>query len=166
MAVNTVNGMAYIGQTVQSFPLRKAVHLRARRDMHFHRAVLKYGADAFGWRVLVSDVPLSQLDTQERFWIRFYGTFEAGYNQSAGGRVNPHSSETRARMSASASNGRRHSSAVRSKIRESLQTLADRGELPIQQNPEVAIRMWQTRRRLQREALREAGQQVLFEDEE
>lgn len=100
MAVNTVNGKAYVGQT-RDFKTRKAAHCRAGNETHFARAIRKHGEDVFAWRVLASDVPEEQLSTHERFWIRFYGTFGDGYNMTTGGEgINGwrHSAETRAKI--------------------------------------------------------------------
>lgn len=140
MAVNTVNGKAYVGQALD-FDERRIEHLRdARRGgrYHFQNALRKYGEDAFGWRVLASGVPQSQLDTQERFWIRFYQTRSEegmGYNHTSGGMAGLKSPETKAKISATktgvkrepfsaewrakmsqAQRGRKHSPETRAKI--------------------------------------------------
>lgn len=173
MAVNTVNGKAYVGQTVKPLAHRKQAHLSdARRgcDVHFHRALRKHGAGVcFAWRVLASGVPLSQLSTQERFWIRFYDTYRSGYNATTGGDVTPMAySEIRAKVSATQRKkaARGEHSSQRSEVREKLSAIKKAqsaiGENPMQ-NPEVVQRGWATRRKNVRHAQIEAGQQVLFE---
>jgi len=104
MATCLVTGLSYIGQTVD-FVSRQYMHqwdANAGIDTYFYRAVRKHGWDAFAWRILAVGIPLSQLDTQEIFWIRFYNTYLGpGYNLTAGGDSNPMDSpENRAKISA------------------------------------------------------------------
>jgi len=49
---NRLNGKCYLGKTEQSLQARKANHqCRAKKgsDAFFHRALCKYGFDAFEW---------------------------------------------------------------------------------------------------------------------
>ena len=85
-------GLSYIGQTT-NLAKRMTKHLNRASggsDTYFHNAIRKYGADAFVWSFLVNGIPLSQLNTQEVFWIRFRNTYLGpGYNMTAGGEANP-----------------------------------------------------------------------------
>jgi len=92
MATCLPTGLCYIGQTmdVGSRMRRHRSDANHGCNTHFHRAIRKHGWDAFAWRILADDIPYSQLDTQEVFWIRFWNTYLGpGYNMTAGGDANP-----------------------------------------------------------------------------
>lgn len=87
---NTLNGKVYIGQTVRP-EIRYKRHLdeafKNNSDYHFHRALRKYGIDAFSYEV-IEKVPVSELDDREVFWIAYYDSFNNGYNSTEGGKGN------------------------------------------------------------------------------
>lgn len=89
LATNKVNGKIYVGQTCLGLPLRKYRHLRdARlgRGSLFHRAIRKYGEDAFEFKVVCVGPQGPWLDEMEIGLIAAYGSFgKAGYNATAGG---------------------------------------------------------------------------------
>ena len=85
-------GKSYVGQTRDSngFDARQKRHLRlglqlargggARSNSIFHRAIAKYGADAFTWEVLLR-CEVAQLDDAETAAIAEHRTVSpAGYN--------------------------------------------------------------------------------------
>ena len=77
--------MSYIGQTV-NLSRRQGKHRQAKSDTFFHRAVRKYGIDAFEFEILEDGLPKSKLDKHERFWIlRFNCISPNGYNLTSGG---------------------------------------------------------------------------------
>lgn len=90
---NAVNGKMYIGQTSRTIEIRWREHLRDAfgRDKKlffpFHKAIKKYGADAFIVEQL-EECDSSKLDERERYWIKHYNTYENGYNADFGGRSN------------------------------------------------------------------------------
>jgi len=94
-ATNTVNGKMYIGQTSRTIDVRWKEHLNDAfgRDKEkenpsvFHRAILKYGKDAFQIEQ-IEECDSADLDERERYWIEHYGTYEDGYNADFGGRSN------------------------------------------------------------------------------
>ena len=107
-ATNLINGKRYIGKTVRP--------LRARRNAHncdvkhgsqncFHRAIRKYGLEAFYWDVLYENDNPSQLADMEKEFIRLLKTkVPQGYNLTDGGEGVPgftFSEESRAKLSAS-----------------------------------------------------------------
>ena len=88
---NLINNKIYIGQTVTSLITRRIGHYsNARRgtfDIPFHKAIRKYGEDAFLWEV--ADVAWSRddLNDKEKKWIAFYDSNkrDKGYNATIGG---------------------------------------------------------------------------------
>jgi group I intron endonuclease len=102
-AVNTVNGKSYIGKTEKTLKVRRDLHIAAAKQQSqfaFHRAIAKYGIDAFEWHVLETCDSFKKLNDKEKDYIKLYESFGPnGYNMTAGGEGqcgwNP-SAETRA----------------------------------------------------------------------
>jgi group I intron endonuclease len=102
---NKVDGKSYIGQTTRALARRWGGHKRAAKKggtYRLHRAINKYGPDAFTVEVIAESwQPF--LDALEIFFIRLYNTrSQWGYNLTDGGGGNKghsHSLETKARMS-------------------------------------------------------------------
>jgi group I intron endonuclease len=102
-AVNTVNGKSYIGKTEKTLEVRRDLHIATAKQQSqfaFHRAIAKYGIDAFEWHVLETCDSLEKLNDKEKDYIKLYESFGLkGYNMTAGGEGqcgwNP-STETRA----------------------------------------------------------------------
>lgn len=150
--IATINGeKSYIGKTLD-FPKRKQAHLYAKRDVVFHRAIRKYGADAIEWRILEDDIPEHRLGDREELWIAFYDTFYNGYNMTEGGEGGNglKSPEARAKLSATmkdkASRGELHCQTPEWKAKVSAihQAKVARGEHQAQ-NPETRAKMSATR---------------------
>ena len=93
--INTINGKLYIGQTnnikrrwhehvATSFNLRKL-----RQPLH--KAIVKYGVDAFEFRIIQEVYSFSEAMLCEMYWILYYKSNmirfgnEFGYNLSDGG---------------------------------------------------------------------------------
>lgn len=89
VATNQANGKKYIGQTAQSLTQRKNHHIRSallkRYGTHFHRALVKYGADSFEWKIIEECADRNKLNEREKYYISKFGTFTNGYNMSEGG---------------------------------------------------------------------------------
>lgn len=97
LARNTVNNKIYIGQTISSLNRRKSGHYAASRNesdrLYFHRAIRKYGENAFTWSVLetVESDSKTELDSvlneKEIQYISIYNSNDcnAGYNLTSGG---------------------------------------------------------------------------------
>jgi group I intron endonuclease len=102
-AVNTINGKSYIGKTEKTLEVRRDLHIATAKQQSqfaFHRAIAKYGIDAFEWNVLETCDSLEKLNDKEKDYIKLYESFGLkGYNMTAGGEGqcgwNP-STETRA----------------------------------------------------------------------
>jgi len=88
-AVNKLNGKSYIGKTEKSLEIRREWHLasvRQKSRFAFHRAISKYGVDAFEWQILATADNLQDLNNKEKECISFHESFgPKGYNMTAGG---------------------------------------------------------------------------------
>ncbi len=89
LARNKVNGKGYVGKTTGLLRQRRWSHeCRARRESvsFFHRALRKYGFDAFEWKVLMTSDDEDDLNESEIALIRlFKSKAPGGYNLSDGG---------------------------------------------------------------------------------
>lgn len=104
---NHANGKQYIGQATdikKRFGYHKSLLTHGKHtNAHLQKAYTKYGGDSFSFDVLC-ECSENDLDTQERYWIKAYGTFrdDGGYNLETGGNSQKHRSmETRKKLSAS-----------------------------------------------------------------
>lgn len=88
---NTKNDKAYIGQSVD---IDKRVKTHKRNinkidiDTKFYRALRKYKWDNFSVEVL-EECEIVDLDEREKYWIKYYDSYENGYNSTEGGDFNP-----------------------------------------------------------------------------
>ena len=86
---NKVNGKSYIGQTIQSVKERFYQHCatkcsQAILNMVIHKAITKYGKSNFTIEV-IEEVESANLNDRERYWIRYYDSYNNGYNSTEGG---------------------------------------------------------------------------------
>ena len=86
---NKVNGKSYIGQTIQSVKERFYQHCatkcsQAILNMVIHKAINKYGKSNFTIEV-IEEVESTNLNDRERYWIRYYDSYNNGYNSTEGG---------------------------------------------------------------------------------
>lgn len=85
---NNINGKMYIGKTAGSLQNRWNEHKKnfknLRDDMVIHRAMIKYGPEAFSFEQ-VEEVTNEVLDEREKYWIEYYDTYQNGYNSTLGG---------------------------------------------------------------------------------
>jgi group I intron endonuclease len=95
LAKNTINGKCYVGQTKYSLKKRRFEHEKSVRgnkdDSHFHRALRKWGFDAFEWSVLRYGIDPSRLGKLEMFYVAKLKTRsdQNGYNMNDGGEGQP-----------------------------------------------------------------------------
>lgn len=101
-----VNGKGYVGKTTYSLSFRKACHKSDAEkgvQLAFHRAIRKYGWDAFAWSILTEDDNNEFLCFMEQKWIKRLGTRAPnGYNLTDGGEGTVglcHSEETKKKIS-------------------------------------------------------------------
>lgn len=102
---NTVNGKVYIGQTSQIPKRRWTTHIYDAingSDLYFHRAIRKYGEDAFQFEVLLAGLTREEANLKECELIAEYGALDRdkGYNATFGGIGANHTEEAKAKISA------------------------------------------------------------------
>ena len=86
---NTINGKSYIGQTIQNVKERFYQHCatkcsKAVSNMAIHRAIKKYGKSNFTVEV-IEEIDSANLNDSERYWIKYYNSYNNGYNSTKGG---------------------------------------------------------------------------------
>ena len=86
---NKINGKSYIGQTIQNVKERFYQHCatkcsQAVLNMVIHKAITKYGKSNFTIEV-IEEVESANLNDRERYWIRYYDSYNNGYNSTEGG---------------------------------------------------------------------------------
>lgn len=91
---NQVNGHSYIGQSVDISRRwrNEKTHAFLPESREYNStlscAFRKYGIDNFQFTVL-EECGIHELDSREQYWIKYYDTYNNGYNQTMGGRINP-----------------------------------------------------------------------------
>jgi group I intron endonuclease len=86
-AYNKNNGKVYVGLTTQTLDKRKSSHLRSAKsgsNSYFHKAIRKYGVEAFDWYVVAETDSLTNLYKLEKLFISLYEDWQT-YNISLGG---------------------------------------------------------------------------------
>lgn len=86
-AYNKKSGKVYIGLTTKTLDYRKAQHVRSAKsgsNMHFHRALRKYGPESFEWCTLMVCSDLKTLQEKEMLLISLHEPWQL-YNKSLGG---------------------------------------------------------------------------------
>ena len=85
------NGKCYIGQTKQHPEDRWQNGHGYEHNVHFFRAIQKYGWDSFDHTIIESNIN-SQDEANEReiFWINYFDSFANGYNLTKGGENHDH----------------------------------------------------------------------------
>lgn len=85
MYTNKINGMKYIGQTINSLQERDWQHWN-RDNSYIDRELRKYGKDNFLLEVLEDNINNKEkLNEREIYWINYYDSFYSGYNLTKGG---------------------------------------------------------------------------------
>lgn len=92
--------VVYVGLTIYSLDFRLNappyghfyLAFEKNSQTYFHKALRKYGKDAFDFKViefcpdgLARDEINYWLNEREKYWIKYYNTFYDGYNQTTGG---------------------------------------------------------------------------------
>ena len=89
LVTNKINGMQYVGQTVDSLKQRWKEHVSESKSgttYHFHRALRKYGVDKFSLCILHGCDTKEEMDFVETFYITLLNTKSPmGYNLTYGG---------------------------------------------------------------------------------
>lgn len=93
-----INNKVYVGQTRQTFIMRKKDHLKRYNNKNyksynylFYRALRKHGKENFGWEV-VKEVVSDDLNTLQKllnyweiYYIDLFDSYNNGYNMTRGG---------------------------------------------------------------------------------
>lgn len=85
---NTITKKSYIGRTLQTIESRFKQHLnlaKRNKGFKFHRALRKYGENAFESQILEENLSEEQAQIRETYWINYYDSYENGYNMTLGG---------------------------------------------------------------------------------
>lgn len=86
---NKINGKCYIGQSIDIEKRWKDHQLPCRQtgkssNYPLYRAFKKYGLNNFNFSV-IEECELDQLDIREQYWIKYYDSYNNGYNATLGG---------------------------------------------------------------------------------
>lgn len=87
---NLINGKNYIGQTKKTIQERFKRHIIAsnekrNKNILLYNAIKKYGIDKFIIE-LIEECKFDNLDEREIYWIKYYDTYNNGYNLTIGGK--------------------------------------------------------------------------------
>ena len=100
---NKINGMIYIGQTINNLDKRWKAHCRFGKNnttSYVSNAIQKYGINAFCVEEIGSYSNLEDLNNAEEYFIDWFNCLVPnGYNIRLGGNYSTFSLETRQKMS-------------------------------------------------------------------
>jgi group I intron endonuclease len=87
-----ITGKVYVGKTEISTEKRWQQHCTAAflpshgdYDFPFHRAIRKYGKENFTIETIDYASTSQELNEKEKYWIKFFNSYNNGYNSSLGG---------------------------------------------------------------------------------
>lgn len=81
---NDINKKVYIGMTTRNVELRWKEHLRHSSQL-IDAAIQQLGKEHFKIEV-IEECSEEEVDDKEIYWIKFYNSYEEGYNVTLGGR--------------------------------------------------------------------------------
>lgn len=84
LITNDLNDKKYVGLTTRDLEFRWKEHCR-HSSQSIDSAITKYGKHHFHISIL-EDCPEDKLDEREQYWIKYYDSFNNGYNLTNGGR--------------------------------------------------------------------------------
>lgn len=91
---NKINNHSYIGQSI-NIEKRYEAHLTAYKNPNhhcynntFYIALRKYGINNFNFEIL-EECNKEELNNREKYWIKYYDTYNNGYNMTEGGDSSP-----------------------------------------------------------------------------
>lgn len=86
--INNINGKLYIGKTTSSIETRWSQHkwssINRPDSTILYKAINKYGIENFSIEK-IEDCDSFSLEEREKYWIKYYNTYEKGYNMTHGG---------------------------------------------------------------------------------
>ena len=91
---NNINNKIYIGKTNRDISTRFQEHIDSSNSInspsynyHLHRAFRKYGIENFSIDK-IEEVSEELINERERYWIKYYDSYNNGYNLTLGGEGN------------------------------------------------------------------------------
>lgn len=89
-ATSATTNKVYIGQSSQTLQERINQHnshaYGHQYNYHFHNAIRKYGAEDFSYEIIEDGIKtIEELNDRECYWIKYYNSYEKGYNSTLGG---------------------------------------------------------------------------------
>ena len=85
---NDINNKMYIGATITSIAERYSKHIydtfNTADNSAIHHAIRKYGKEHFFIKQL-EECSINNVFEREQYWIKFYNSYENGYNETIGG---------------------------------------------------------------------------------
>lgn len=88
VVTNKQNQKQYVGMTTRGLEARRKQHFyyaKSGSEVHFHRAIRKYGEEAFSWEVVYVGETVEELFEKEIELIAELDTYKNGYNMTLGG---------------------------------------------------------------------------------
>jgi len=90
---NMINNKCYIGQSVnikQRWKNHKTVNPKDHEyNYPLYQAFRKYGINNFNFEV-IEECSIDELNNKEEYWIKYYNSYNNGYNQTLGGNQPTH----------------------------------------------------------------------------
>ena len=89
LITNQINNKKYVGKTTKSIKERWEEHLKDSKKEKceirpLYRAIRKYGIENFTIEE-IEKCNIISLSEKEQYWIKYYNTYEDGYNATLGG---------------------------------------------------------------------------------
>ena len=89
LITNKINNKKYVGKTTKSIKERWEEHLKDSKKEKceirpLYRAIRKYGIENFTIEE-IEKCNIISLSEKEQYWIKYYNTYEDGYNATLGG---------------------------------------------------------------------------------
>lgn len=86
---NKLNGKIYIGKTLSTIEERWKIHIRDSKkekikNRPLYKAINKYGIESFAVEE-VEECDYKILSDREIYWIKFFNSYNSGYNATLGG---------------------------------------------------------------------------------
>lgn len=88
---NDINNKLYVGKTVSTIDTRYNKHISEAFTQYseyaIHRAMRKYGINHFKVTE-IEQCSLEEVSDREKYWIKYYDSYNNGYNETQGGEGN------------------------------------------------------------------------------
>ena len=95
---NLITNQSYVGQTCQKINNRWKNGNGYKKQEKFWEAIDTFGWDNFEHIILEENIPESQVDEREKYWIAYFDCVKNGYNSNDGGHHYIPSEETKEKI--------------------------------------------------------------------